>query len=149
MFYIAIKENSFVMIDENSNANDLQAQGFTLMTLEQYQTYVQEKSTMTLEQTLSMLEAKSEEYIDFGVKLWEVMKRKTWAINTYNKSQGNDLGVEGMKTLLATSDLLEKSLRSGSLLTAKDISIMLKNQLPQYTSVSDFVCMEIDHFLGL
>lgn len=149
MYYIAIKENSFVMIDQNSNISELQAQGYTLMTLEEYQTYIQTNSSLSLEQTLSMLESKSEEYLVFGENLWETMKKKTWAINTYNKSQGNDLGVEGMKTLLSTSDLLEKSLKSGSLITARDICLMLKAQLPQYTSVADYGCAEIDSFLGL
>ena len=149
MYYIAIKENSHIMITVESNLDSLTNNGYTLMTLEDYQTYVSQNSQMTQEQIISMLESKSEDYIVFGEKLWEIMKRKTWAINTFNKSQGNDLGIEGMKTLLSTSDLLQKSLTTGSLLTAKDICGMLKAQLPQYTSVADFGILEINTYLGI
>lgn len=147
MYYIAIKENSHIMITIESNLDSLTNNGYTLMTYEEYQTYISQNSQMTQEQVISMLESKSEDYIVFGEKLWEVMKRKTWAINTYNKSIGNDLGIEGMKTLLSTSDLLEKSLKSGSLITARDICNQLKIQLPQYTSVADYGTLEITTFL--
>lgn len=149
MNYIAIKNDSFVLINESSNIQDLINQGYSIYTQEQYDDYIVQNSQLSQEEIISMLEIKSEDYILFGEKLWETMKRKTWAINTFNKSIGNDLGIEGMKTLLSTSDLLQKSLTTGSLLTAKDICGMLKAQLPQYTSVADFGILEINTYLGI
>ena len=149
MNYIAIKNDSFVLLNESSNIQELINQGYSIYTQEQYNEYISQNSQMTQEQVLTILESKSEDYILFGEKLWEVMKRKTWAINTFNKSQGNDLGIEGMKILLSTSDLLQKSLTTGSLLTGKDICGMLKAQLPQYTSVADFGILEINTYLGI
>lgn len=149
MNYIAIKNNAFILINEMTNIQELIDQGFTIYTQEQYNEYVSTNSQLTQDQVLSLLESKSQDYIAFGESLWEQIKRKTWAINTYNKSIGNDLGIEGMKTLLSISDLLEKSLRAGSLLTGRDICTQLKTQLPQYTSVSEFAILEINTFLEI
>ena len=118
MNYIAISPNAFVILDEKSNEEELKNKGFILYTKADYDNYVSQTSTMTTDQILETLENKSIEYIDFGTNLWEVVKRKVWAINTYNRSQNINLTTEQMTLLLSMSDVLEKSLKTGSLLTA-------------------------------
>ena len=97
---------------------------------------------------LMLLESLSEKYIGYGIELFKVLKRKIWAVNTYNKSLGNELTIEQMTALLQTSDILQKALESGSLLTAISILNQLKTSLPSYSSVADFALADISSFLG-
>ena len=98
---------------------------------------------------LQLLEDKSNEYLVFGNTLYSEIKRKVWAQNTLLISQGNTFSTDDMKSLLATSDLLQKSLESGSLLTAKDICSSLKTVLPIYADIADFAIIEINKFMRI
>jgi hypothetical protein len=147
MNYIAIKNDSFVLIDSEDDEAKLIEDGFSIFSVEQYNEYISLHNEMSLAETMSLLESKADEYILFGEKLWNVIKKKVFAINTYNKSQGNDLTIDQMKALLATSDMLEKSLKSGSLNTAKDVAVYFKTVMPQYGSVCDFILSEVNTFM--
>lgn len=96
---------------------------------------------------MAMLEALSEKYIVYGSQLYQTLKRKIWAVNTYNKSLGYELTIAEMTALLQTSDILQKALESGSLLTAISILQQLKVSLPSYSSVADFALADISAFL--
>jgi len=106
-------------------------------------------SNMTIAQQLVALEAKADEYIKFGGKIWEIVKKKVFAVNTYNKSIGVVMTIDEMKTLLSTSDMLEKSLKSGSFDTSKNITIYLKSIMPQYSDVCDYIVAELNTFMGI
>lgn len=149
MKFIAIKDNSFMFINQETDQQALINEGYILYTEEEYEIYLQEYSQMNLEQTLSMLEEKADEYIEFGTNLWNTVKKKTFAINTYNRSQGLVLSIAEMKTLLASSDLLEKTLTTGSFDTAKDVAVGMSASLPQYKSISDFIILEINTYLEI
>ena len=97
---------------------------------------------------MAMLENLSEKYILYGSQLYQTLKRKIWAVNTYNKSLGHELTITEMTALLQTSDILQKALESGSLLTAISILQQLKVSLPSYSSVADFALADIAAFLG-
>lgn len=149
MKYIAIKDDSFILITPDIDENILLYQGFELLTEIEYKTYIDTHNAKSVEETLKFLEDKADEYIAFGETLWNIIKKKVFAINTYNKSQGNDLTIDQMKALLATSDMLEKSLKSGSLNTSKDIANYFKATMPQYSTVCNFIISEINVFMGL
>lgn len=149
MNYIAISPNAFVILNETSNEAELIDKGFVLYTQADYDNYVAQIDVMTTSQTLEMLEQKSVEYIDFGMGLWELVKRKVWALNTYNKSQGINLTTEQMTALFSMSDMLEKSLKTGSLLTAIYICNNLSNSVPQYSSVTAYTIYELQVFMGI
>jgi len=97
---------------------------------------------------LALLENLSEKYINYGIELYKILKKKIWAVNTYNKSLGNELTIEQMTALLQTSDILQKALESGSLLTAISILNQLKIALPAYATVADYALADIAAFLG-
>lgn len=99
--------------------------------------------------TLQRLEIKSVEYMGFGSKLYSTIAQKVWAINVLAASGGNPLTTNQMTTLLSTSDLLEKCLKSGSLATAKVVLISLVQAFPQYSDVGNFATSEINLFLGI
>jgi|GEM_PF-4434817 len=149
MNYIAIKDFSFLMLSENSNIQELINNGFTIMTKEQYDNYILQVNSKSEEEILIELEKKSEEYINHGHELFEIVKKKTWAVNTLNISKGIVLSTEQMKSLLSTSDMLEKSLKTGSFKTAKDVALYLKITLPQYASIADFVISDLNQFMGI
>jgi hypothetical protein len=98
---------------------------------------------------ISALEDTSVPYIVFGSGLFQSMKRKTWALNTYLKLQGSPLTTKQLQALLTTSDMIQKSLETGSLLTAKDVITYLMNILPQYADVGTYAIKEINTFLGI
>ena len=145
--YIAISNDKFILLTGSENLEELSSEGFTLMDYEGYQNYVAQNNHFTIKETLTGLESKADEYIDFGEKLWKNVRRKIWAVNTYTFSQGSLLTLEQMKSLLGMSDLLEKSLKTGSLKTAKDVFGELKSHLPHYSSIADYATNEINKFL--
>lgn len=98
---------------------------------------------------LEVLEATSVPYIKFGSDLWQILKQKIWAYNTYLKSQGTPLSSAQLQSLLSTSTLIQSCLESGSLLTAKDVLSVLKINLPQYATIADYMISEINTFLGV
>lgn len=97
---------------------------------------------------LETLELSSVKYINFGTGLYSEILRKTWAFNTLLKIQNNPLTTQQMQSLMATSDLLEKCLKSGSLLTAMDVINALKTALPQYIDIADYALERISTFLS-
>jgi hypothetical protein len=129
------------------------------LTLEEANSFIaQNNLNATIEQitrvaapinVLDILEATSVPYIKFGSDLWQVLKQKTWAYNTYLKNQGSPLTSAQLQALLNTSTLIQSCLESGSLLTAKDVLSLLKYNLPQYTVIADYVITEINQFLGI
>jgi hypothetical protein len=147
MKYIAISNDSCVLINSDTDTADLVSRGFALFDEAEYAQYVINNSVQTPEQTLSELEGKSVKYINFGTDLWNEIKKKVWALNTYNKSLGINLTSEQMTTLFATSDMLEKSLKTGSLLTAIYICNGLIITVPQYSSIANFALAEINGFV--
>lgn len=96
---------------------------------------------------LAALEIKASEYISFGSQLYTKIKEKVWAINTLAISNGNPLTIQQTLTLLATSDTLEKSLKTGSLNTAKYVLTQLSGQLSQYADVCTYATNEINDFM--
>lgn len=98
---------------------------------------------------LSNLEDSAPSYIAFGTDLWEELKKKTWAYNTYLKITGSPLTTTQMQTLLTTTDMINKCLTTGSLLTAKDVLNALKAALPQYSTIADYAVTKINTFLGV
>lgn len=98
---------------------------------------------------LQKLELKSVGYIEFGKKLYTTITEKVWAVNTLAIFNGNPMSVNDTITLLQTSDVLEKSLKSGSLKTAKIIIGQLVAQFPQYSDIGALAINEINSFMGL
>ena len=145
--YIAISNDKFIILTGSEDLGKLATEGFTLMDYEGYQAYVSQNNQFTMEETLLGLESKADEYIDFGEKLWKNVRRKIWAVNTYTFSQGSVMTLKQMKSLIGMSDLLEKSLKTGSLKTAKDVFSELKSHLPHYSSIADYATNEINTFL--
>jgi len=105
------------------------------------------EEVMSQSDQMTTLETLSEKYILYGSQLYQTLKRKIWAVNTYNKSLGHELTIAEMTALLQTSDILQKALESGSLLTAISILQQLKVSLPSYSSVADFALADIAAFL--
>lgn len=147
MKYIAIKDNSFLLINAEMNEENLLNEGYTLYSFEEYQAYLLSKNTMTTDESIACLESRAGEYFIFGNHVWNEVKRKVFAINVINKSSGIEPTVSEMQTLLSTSDMLQKSLESGSFYTAIYVANSLKSALPQYAPVCDFVVLEINNFL--
>lgn len=134
-------ENGFVEFGTSQEAIDY-------ISLNQLNT-THEEITESLELSpLLTLEQKSAEYINFGVSLYEKIKQKVWALNTYNKSIGLNLTTQEMLSLLSTSDTLEKSMKTGSFDTAIYIANQFKTALPQYTDIANFAIDEMNYFLG-
>ena len=117
------------------------------MTEAQYNDYLISQAEMSEEEVLNYLEHKSKEYILFGSNLFNTVKQKIWAVNTHNKSKGIIMTSEQMLNLLGLSDTLEKTLKTGSLDTAKIVLNNLISVLPQYTSVGNYALNEINTFM--
>lgn len=149
MKYIAIRPDSFIMINESHNEQDLIYQGYTLYTLEEYSQYVQQNSQMNVQETLATLESKAQEYIEFGEVLWKEVRKKVWAVNTLSISSGLIMTKEEMLNLFNLSHDLERSLQTGSFKTAIDVCTYLKTVLPQYASVADYTILKLREFMGL
>ena len=149
MKYIAIRSNDFILITNEHNEQDLIAQGYTLYTDVEYSSYVQANSQLNQSDTMILLEAKAEEYINFGESLWKEVRKKVWAINTYNISSGVILTSQQMMSLFSASSDLDKSLCTGSFKTAIDVCNLLKQNLPQYSSVADYTINELKKFMGI
>jgi hypothetical protein len=107
---------------------------------------IQQSAAPTL---IDSLQNSSVAYIDFGSNLFDIMKQKTWALNTYLKIQGTPLTSQQMQTLLSASDMLQKCLETGSLLTAKDVITSMMSSLPQYSNIGTFAIAQINSFLGI
>lgn len=149
MKYIAIRTNDFILINQDHNENELIAQGYILYTLEEYNQYIIQNSQMNQADSLLLLESKAEEYIAHGEILWREVRRKVWALNTYNISTGVIITKEDMLSLFSMSHDLERSLLTGSFKTAIDVCTLLKTSLPQYTSVADYTINSLKSFMGL
>lgn len=149
MKYIAINANSFLLITPEMSEEFLISEGYVLYTEVEYQDYINTRNIKTEEESISELEDKSDDYIEFGTILWSKTKRKVWALNTYNKSVGITLSSSEMFSLFTTSDMIEKSLKTGSLDTAIYICGQLKVALPQYINIANFIINEINIFKGV
>lgn len=147
MKFIAIKDNRFLILTPDMNLTELTNEGYILYTEEEYEIYLTGFSDLNVAQILMMLEDKAEDYIEYGVNIWKQVKKKTFAINTYNKSQGIIMTIEEMKMLLSSTDLLEKTLKTGSFDTAKNVVLGMALSLPQYQSIADFVVSEINSYM--
>lgn len=145
MKYIAIKNETYEFVTPE-NEQTLITEGYTLYTEAEYEVYLTEQAEMTDEEILKVLEDKSGEYITFGTNLFLKIKKKVWAVNTLNKSKGIAMSIQDMYALLEMSDILEKTLRTGSLDTAKDALNQLKIALPLYATIADFAIGEINNF---
>lgn len=124
--------------------SDLEIELHKEMHLPEYQAWEQSQNQKSL---LQVLEETSPKYRIFGSSLYLKIVDKTWAFNTYLKSVGTPLTINEMQTLLNHSTMLEKSLNTGSLLTAKDVANQLKTALPSYSTIADYAINEIDKFL--
>lgn len=124
--------------------SDLEIELHRELHLPEYQAWEQSHTQKSL---LQILEETSPKYRIFGNSLYLTIIDKTWAFNTYLKSIGTPLSISEMQTLLNHSTMLEKSLNTGSLITAKDIANQLKAALPSYSSIADYAINEIDKFL--
>lgn len=149
MKYIAINANSFLLITPEMSEELLISEGYVLYTEVEYQDYVNVQNEKTPQQLIKEIEDKASGYLFFGKELWDSVKKKTFAINTYNRSIGIVMSVEDMLTLLNSADIFQKSLESGSFITALQVCTNLKNALPQYSSVADYATAEINNFLGI
>jgi len=110
---------------------------------------LQFEEVMSQSDQMAVLETLSEKYINYGSDLFKTIKKKIWAVNTYNKSLGSELTIAELTSLLQTSDILQKSLESGSLLTAISVLNQLKTSLPSYASVADYALADISYFLSI
>lgn len=97
---------------------------------------------------IKSLENTSVDYINFGTELWKVLVQKTWALNTYLKIMGTPLTTTQMQGLLTSGDMLEKCLKTGSLLTARIILQSMGTQLSQYSDIASYGISEITTYLG-
>lgn len=149
MKYIAIRSNDFILINQEHNESNLISQGYVLYTLEEYNQYITQNSQLSQSESLALLESKAEEYIAHGEILWREVRRKVWAVNTYNISTGVILTKEDMLNLFSMSHDLERSLLTGSFKTAIDVCTLLKTSLPQYASVADYTINSLKNFMGI
>jgi len=109
---------------------------------------VQTDSPLVTNDIMANLELSAGPYIDFGTDLWNTLKKKTWAFNTFLKISGTPLTVQEMQALLTTSDMIQKCLTTGSLITARDVLMNLRNVLPRYADIANYAIKEINTFLG-
>jgi len=57
------------------------------------------EEVMSQSDQMTTLETLSEKYILYGSQLYQTLKRKIWAVNTYNKSLGHELTIAEMTAL--------------------------------------------------
>lgn len=105
-------------------------------------------STKPAPTALEILEQKATEYMTFGTQVFTTVSTKVWAVNVLAKSNGQPLTTPQLITLLTTSDTLEKSLKSGSLDTAKYVLGQLVIAFPQYADIGNAAVAQINDYQG-
>jgi hypothetical protein len=108
----------------------------------------QTDSPLVTNDIMANLEQSAGPYIDFGTDLWSLLKKKTWAFNTFLKISGTPLSTQEMRELLSSSDMIQKCLTTGSLVTARDVLMNLRSVLPRYADIANYAIKEINTFLG-
>lgn len=145
--YIAIKTGKFILLNGSENQQELIDEGYTLYTESEYNDYVVSHNQRTIEMVMGDLEIISLKYFNFGSSLYTEIKSKVWAVNLYQKSIGNDMTLEEMKDLHNRSDLLERTLKSGSFLTSIDLLNELAIIYPMYATISSYAVAKLQTFL--
>lgn len=148
MNYIAVKNEHFIILTGSEDEQELINQGYTLMTESQYEEYLEDMNQGPLNQLIIDLESKSHEYFHFGKVVFEDIKSKVWALNLYNRSIGNDITTSQIRSLLTTSDELEKALKSGSYITAIEILNELITTFPIYEEIAEEAIDKLNGFMG-
>lgn len=131
---IEITEEDFTILQ---NSFDLTAYHLSIQNANKTQIEVEEE-----------LQIKSAAYTGPGTLIAEQLEKKVWARNTYLKSIGQELTIQQMTALLQISIGVDKALRTGSLVTAKDGLLQLKTVLPQYNDIGDWAINALKLFIG-
>ncbi len=159
IYYLTQKNNPnkhpLIQDDYPWQISSTPSEGWIAVTDEQYQTMINsfdlseynKSVTLSQEQIEEGLQLKSAAYTGPGNMIADTLEKKIWARNTYLKSTGQELTLQEMAALLNVSVGVDKALRTGSLLTAKDGISKLKALLPKYADIADWAISALEIFL--